>query len=246
MNSTPTVIVTGASSGIGLAIAQAYLARGYNVVGNGRTLKRLQTAAVSLGNPQNFLPVAGDIALKATAETLFKQAIAAFGRVDILINNAGIFIPKPASEYSEQDIDAMINTNLKGFLFPSQLAASHMSKNKAGHIVNITASVAMQPNVKVPALLPVMVKGGVNQATRALALELAADNVRVNAVAPGIIETPLHSDYSGTAGFLSTLSPSGKTGSAQDVVNAVLYLTDSEFVSGTVMAVDGGSTAGVW
>ncbi|NWC65606.1 SDR family NAD(P)-dependent oxidoreductase [Cedecea sp. P7760] len=246
MNSTPTVIVTGASSGIGLAIAQAYLARGYNVVGNGRTLKRLETAAASLGNPQNFLPVAGDIALKATAETLFKQAIAAFGRVDILINNAGIFIPKPASEYSEQDIDAMINTNLKGFLFPSQLAASHMSKNKAGHIVNITASVAMQPNVKVPALLPVMVKGGLNQATRALALELAADNVRVNAVAPGIIETPLHSDYSGTAGFLSTLSPSGKTGSVQDVVNAVLYLTDSEFVSGTVMAVDGGSTAGVW
>jgi NAD(P)-dependent dehydrogenase (short-subunit alcohol dehydrogenase family) len=246
MNSTPTVIVTGASSGIGLAIAQAYLARGYNVVGNGRTLKRLQTAAASLGNPENFLPVAGDIALKATAETLFKQAIAAFGRVDILINNAGIFIPKPASEYSEQDIDAMINTNLKGFLFPSQLAASHMSKNKAGHIVNITASVAMQPNVKVPALLPVMVKGGLNQATRALALELAADNVRVNAVAPGIIETPLHSDYSGTAGFLSTLSPSGKTGSVQDVVNAVLYLTDSEFVSGTVMAVDGGSTAGVW
>jgi NAD(P)-dependent dehydrogenase (short-subunit alcohol dehydrogenase family) len=201
MNSTPTVIVTGASSGIGLAIAQAYLARGYNVVGNGRTLKRLETAAASLGNPQDFLPVAGDIALKATAETLFKQAIAAFGRVDILINNAGIFIPKPASEYSEQDIDAMINTNLKGFLFPSQLAASHMSKNKAGHIVNITASVAMQPNVKVPALLPVMVKGGLNQATRALALELAADNVRVNAVAPGIIETPLHSDYSGTAYF---------------------------------------------
>ncbi|NIF31472.1 SDR family oxidoreductase [Enterobacter sp. Cy-643] len=246
MNSTPTVIVTGASSGIGLAIAQAYLARGYNVVGNGRTLKRLETAAASLGNPANFLPVAGDIALKSTAETLFKQAIAAFGRVDILINNAGIFIPKPASDYSEQDIDALINTNLKGFLFPSQLAASHMSQNKAGHIVNITASVAMQPNVKVPALLPVMVKGGLNQATRALALELAADNVRVNAVAPGIIETPLHADYSGSIGFLSTLSPSGKTGTVQDVVNAVLYLTDSQFVSGTVMAVDGGSTAGVW
>lgn len=246
MNSTPTVIVTGASSGIGLAIAQAYLARGYNVVGNARTMKRLQTAAASLGNPDKFLPVAGDISLKATATELFKQAIAAFGRVDILINNAGIFIPKPASEYSEQDIDALINTNLKGFLFPSQLAASHMSKNKAGHIVNITASVAIQPNVKVPALLPVMVKGGLNQATRALALELAADNVRVNAVAPGIIETPLHADYAGSAGFLSTLSPSGRTGNVQDVVNAVLYLTDSAFVSGTVMAVDGGSTAGVW
>lgn len=246
MNSTPTVIVTGASSGIGLAIAQAYLARGYNVVGNGRTLKRLETAAASFGNPANFLAVPGDIGLKTTAEALFKQAIAAFGRVDILINNAGIFIPKPASDYSEQDIDALINTNLKGFLFPSQLAASHMSKNKSGHIVNITASVAMQPNVKVPALLPVMVKGGLNQATRALALELAADNVRVNAVAPGIIETPLHADYSGSVGFLSSLSPSGKTGTVQDVVNAVLYLTDSQFVSGTVMAVDGGSTAGIW
>ena len=246
MHATPTVIVTGASSGIGLAIAGAYLARGYNVVGNARTLKRLQTAAASLGNPANFLLIAGDISLPTTAEMLFKEAIAAFGKVDILINNAGIFIPKPATEYSEQDIDALINTNLKGFLFPSQQAASHMSKNKAGHIVNITASIALQPNVKVPALLPVMIKGGLNEATRGLALELAADNVRVNAVAPGIIETPLHSDYSGSSGFLSTLSPSGRTGKTQDVVDAVLYLTDSTFVSGTVMAVDGGSTAGTW
>lgn len=246
MNSNPTVIVTGASSGIGLAIAEAYLARGYNVVGNARTLERLQAAAASLGNPENFLLVAGDIALKATAEALFKQAIDAFGRVDILINNAGIFIPKAVTEYSEQDIDALINTNLKGFLFPSQLAAGHMSKNKSGHIVNITASVALQPNVKVPALLPVIVKGGLNQATRALALELAADNVRVNAVAPGIIETPLHSDYANSVDFLSALSPSGKTGKAEDIVNAVLYLTDSDFVSGTVMAVDGGGSAGTW
>ena len=246
MHATPTVIVTGASSGIGLAIAGAYLARGYNVVGNARTLKRLQTAAASLGNPANFLLIAGDISLPTTAEMLFKEAISAFGKVDILINNAGIFIPKPATEYSEQDIDALINTNLKGFLFPSQQAASHMSKNKAGHIVNITASIALQPNVKVPALLPVMIKGGLNEATRGLALELAADNVRVNAVAPGIIETPLHSDYSGSSGFLSTLSPSGRTGKTQDVVDAVLYLTDSTFVSGTVMAVDGGSTAGTW
>ncbi|WP_423775563.1 SDR family NAD(P)-dependent oxidoreductase [Cedecea davisae] len=177
---------------------------------------------------------------------LFKEAITAFGKVDILINNAGIFIPKPLTEYSEQDIDALINTNLKGFLFPLQQAASHMSKNKAGHIVNITASIALQPNVKVPALLPVMIKGGLNEATRGLALELAADNVRVNAVAPGIIETPLHSDYSGSIGFFSSLSPSDRTGKTQDVVDVVLYLTDSTFVSGTVMAVDGGSTAGTW
>jgi len=246
MTSANTVIITGASSGIGLALAKAYLERGDNVVGNARTLERLQAAAASLGNPQNFLLVPGDIALRSTAEALFSQAIATFGKVDILINNAGIFIPKPVSEYSEQDIDALINTNLKGFLFPSQLAASHMVKNQSGHIVNITASVALQPNSKVPALLPIMVKGGLNQATKGLALELSSSNVRVNAVAPGIIETPLHANYADAQTFLKSLSPSGKTGNTRDIVDAVLYLTDSQFVSGTILAVDGGSTAGTW
>lgn len=241
-----TVIVTGASSGIGFAVAKAYLERGYNVVGNARTLARLESAAAKLGNPANFLPVAGDIALPATAAALFEQAIAAFGKVDILINNAGIFIARPVSDYTQEDVAAIVSTNLLGFFYPSQQAARHMSANQQGHIVTITASLAMQPNAKVPALLPILIKGGLNHATRGLALELAASNVRVNAVAPGIIDTPLHPDDAGTRAFLQTLSPSGVTGSTQDIVNAILYLTDSRFTTGTVMAVDGGSTAGTW
>lgn len=246
METKKTVIVTGASSGIGFAVAKAYLELGYNVVGNARTLARLESAAAKLGNPANFLPVAGDIALPATAEALFEQAIAAFGKVDILINNAGIFIAKPVSDYTQEDVAAIVSTNLMGFFYPSQQAARHMSANKQGHIVTITASLAMQPNAKVPALLPVLIKGGLNHATRGLALELAGSNVRVNAVAPGIIDTPLHPDDAGTKAFLQTLSPSGATGSTQDVVDAILYLTGSTFTSGAVLAVDGGSTAGSW
>jgi NAD(P)-dependent dehydrogenase (short-subunit alcohol dehydrogenase family) len=246
MNSKQTVIVTGASSGIGFAVAKAYLERGYNVVGNARTLERLQSAAEQLGNPANFLLVPGDISKAATAADLFEKAIAAFGKVDILINNAGIFLAKPIGEYTEDDLDSIVSTNLKGFFFPSQQAATHMAKNGAGHIVTITASLAMQPNVKVPALLPILIKGGLNHATRGLAIELAGSNVRVNAIAPGIIKTPMHSADEGTQSFLKTLAPNGATGDTQDVVNAVLYLTDSAFTSGTVMAVDGGATAGTW
>jgi len=246
MKSTKTVIVTGASSGIGFAVAQAYLQRGYNVVGNARSLDGLQGAAAKLGNPANFLFVAGDIAKPATAAALFDKAIAAFGKVDILINNAGIFIAKPIADYTEDDLESIVSTNLKGFFYPTQQAATHMRKNKDGHIVTITASIAMQPNVKVPAVLPILIKGGLNHATRGLAIELADANVRVHAVAPGIIDTPMHSDDEGTRAFFRTLAPNGATGVTQDVVNAVLYLTDSTFSSGTVMAVDGGATAGTF
>jgi NAD(P)-dependent dehydrogenase (short-subunit alcohol dehydrogenase family) len=179
-----TVIVTGASSGIGFAVAEAYLKRGYNVVGNARTIERLKAAADKLGNPSNFVLVPGDIAKPETAKLLFERAVAAFGKVDILINNAGIFIAKPVTDYTEQDLDDLLNTNLKGVFYPSQQAAAHMGANQSGHIVNITASIAMQPNAKVPALLPILIKGGLNNATRGLAIELAASNVKVNAVAP--------------------------------------------------------------
>ncbi|MES2017760.1 MAG: SDR family oxidoreductase [Pseudomonadota bacterium] len=246
MKSNKTVIITGASSGIGLALAKAYLARGDNVVGNARTLARLQSAAAQLGNPANFLLVPGDIAKAATAAALFDQAIAAFGKVDILINNAGIFMAKPIGQYTEDDLESLVSTNLKGFFYPSQQAAAHMAKNRNGHIVTITASIAMQPNAKVPALLPILIKGGLNHATRGLAIELAAANVRVNAIAPGIINTPMHGADEGTQAFLKTLAPNGASGETQDVVDAVLYLTDSTFTSGTVMAVDGGATAGTW
>jgi NAD(P)-dependent dehydrogenase (short-subunit alcohol dehydrogenase family) len=241
-----TVIVTGASSGIGFAIAEAYLKRGYNVVGNARTIERLKVASDKLGNPANFLLVPGDISQAATAKALFDRAVEAFGKVDILINNAGIFIAKPVTDYTEQDLDDLLNTNLKGVFFPTQQAAAHMGANKSGHIVNITAAIAMQPNVKVPALLPVLIKGGLNNATRALAIELAASNVKVNAVAPGIIATPMHSEDEATQSFFRTLAPTGTSGVTDDVVNAVLYLTESNFTTGTILPVDGGGSAGTW
>jgi NAD(P)-dependent dehydrogenase (short-subunit alcohol dehydrogenase family) len=242
---TKTAIVTGASSGLGFAIAKAYLARGYNVVGNARTMDRLQTAAAQLGNPANFLPVAGDIAAPETAKALFEQAAARFGKVDILVNNAGIFIAKPAVDYTEADTDAIVATNLKGFLFPAQEAIRHMEANGGGHIVNITASLGVTP-AKATALLPVLIKGGLNMATRALALELAGKNIKVNAVAPGIISTPLHGTDAATQEFLKGLVPTHRLGTAQDIADAVLYLTDSTFISGHILTVDDGGSAGNW
>lgn len=246
MSSAKTVIVTGASSGLGLAIAKAYLDLGFNVVGNARTLARLQEAADSLGNPANFLLVEGDIALANTATRLFERAIEAFGKVDILISNAGIFVPSPVTDYTEAQLESIVDTNLKGFFYPAQAAARHMTANGGGQIVAITASIALQPNVKVPALLPVLIKGGLNSAVRGLALELAASQVQVNGVAPGIIATPMHGTDQPTRDFLKTLSPSGRIGTPQDIVDAVLYLTSSTFVSGAIIPVDGGSTGGTW
>jgi NAD(P)-dependent dehydrogenase (short-subunit alcohol dehydrogenase family) len=243
---TKTVIVTGASSGLGFAIAQAYLERGHNVVGNARTAERLQVAAGQLGNPRNFVGVPGDIGVPATAKALFAQAVEHFGSADILVNNAGIFIAKPVGDYTDDDLDAIVATNLKGFFYPAREAARHMAANGGGHIVTITASIGIAPTAKVPALLPVLVKGGLNAATRALALELAGSNVRVNAVAPGIIDTPLHPGDAGTQAFLRGLAPTGTVGTARDVADAVLYLTGSGFTTGAVLAVDGGATAGNW
>jgi NAD(P)-dependent dehydrogenase (short-subunit alcohol dehydrogenase family) len=241
-----TVIVTGASSGIGLAIAEAYLKRGDNVVGNARTMARLQEAAASIGNPEHFLLVDGDIGRPETARKLFDRAIEAFGRVDILIANAGIFIAKPTVEFTEEDVNSIIDTNLKGFFYPAQAAAKHMTANGSGHIIAITACIAMQPNAKLPALMSVLIKGGLNHAVRGLALELAPSGVQVNAVAPGIIDTPIFPRDEATWEFLRTFAPNGKTGVPQDVVDAVLYLTGSTYVTGSIMTVDGGSTAGTW
>src|SRR5688500_4217781 len=150
-----TVVITGASSGIGLALAAAFLQRGDNVVGNARTAERLQQAAASLGSPDNFLGVPGDIADPAVGTALVRQAIERFGQVDVLVNNAGIFNAKPFVEYTEDELEQMVATNLKGFVYASQAAAKHMVARRQGHIVNITASIALQPNQQVPAGLPV-------------------------------------------------------------------------------------------
>lgn len=243
-NTSPTVVITGASSGIGLGLAEAYLARGFNVVANARTDERLAAAAKQLGSPARFLGVAGDIGQRDTARQLIDRAVEHFGQVDVLINNAGIFNAKPFVEYSEEELDRIVATNIKGFVYASQAAAAHMVPRRQGHIVNITASLALQPNLKVPALLPVLVKGGVNAATRALALELSPHNVKVNAVAPGIVDTPLYTPE--MHGFLNGLAPAGRIAQVREIADAVLYLTSSDFTTGVVLPVDGGMSTGTW
>ncbi|SDD41164.1 SDR family NAD(P)-dependent oxidoreductase [Paraburkholderia lycopersici] len=237
-----TVIITGASSGIGFALAESYLSAGFNVVGNGRSQERLHDAAKKLGNPDNFLAVEGDIAAADTSDLLFGRAISHFGKVDILVNNAGIFIAKPITSYTTDDLDMLIDTNLRGFFYPTQAAAAHMIENGGGHIVNITAVVGIQPNANVPATLPALMKGGINQATRSLATELAKHKIKVNAVAPGVIDTPLHNPEKHA--FLATLNPFGRLGQIKEIVDAVRYLTDADFTTGVILPVDGGAAAG--
>jgi len=243
-NTSPTVVITGASSGIGLGLAQAYLERGFNVVANAPTDERLATAAKQLGPPARFLGVAGDIGRRDTAQRLIDRAVERFGQVDVLVNNAGIFNAKPFVEYTEEELDQLVATNLKGFVYASQAAAKHMVARRQGHIVNITASIALQPNQQVPAALPVLIKGGINAATRALALELAPHNVKVNAVAPGIVDTPLYTPE--MHGFLNGLAPAGRIATVREIADAVLYLTSADFTTGVVLPVDGGMSTGKW
>ena len=244
MSLNKTVIITGASSGIGLGLVKAFLARGYNVVGNARTPSGLDAAAAELGHPAGFLGVAGDISDPATSTALISQAVEAFGAVDGLVNNAGFFLPKPFVEYSPQDLDALLDTNLKGLVFASQAAAAHMIGRQQGFIINISAAVALQPNIQVPAALPVLIKGGVNQMTRALALELSPHNIKVNAVAPGIIDTPMHDPAH--RDFLNHLAPAGRVGTIEEIAEAVLYLAGADFTTGAILPVDGGMSTGKW
>lgn len=238
---TKTVIVTGASSGIGLGIANAYLDRGFNVVANGRSEAKLQQ---HFADRSNVIWVSGDIGVKATAQQLVDRTLATFGAVDILVNNAGIFNAKPFTDYSDEEFDALVSTNLKGFFYLSQMVAKEMVKQQRGDIVNITASIALQPQSTVPAAIPILLKGGLTQVTKALALEFAPHGIKVNAVSPGIIKTPMYSE--GMVDFLNQLQPVGHIGEISDVVEAVLYLTDAKFTTGTILTVDGGMTAGRW
>jgi NAD(P)-dependent dehydrogenase (short-subunit alcohol dehydrogenase family) len=241
---TRTAIVTGASSGIGLTLARAFLERGYAVIGNARTLSRLKTASEALGSPDRFVPVEGDIGRPEVAERLFAVALERFGHVDVLVNNAGVFIATPTADYEVADVEQMISTNLKGFFYPSQQAARHMGARGSGSIINITASLAAQPQAAVPALLAVLIKGGIANATRALALELAPRGVRVNAIAPGIIDTPMHTPA--THDFLKALSPLKRLGTVEQIAEAAFYLVGAEFTTGVILPVDGGATAGRW
>ncbi|WP_422775777.1 SDR family NAD(P)-dependent oxidoreductase [Pseudomonas mediterranea] len=244
MSLNKTVIITGASSGIGLGLVKAFLDRGYNVVGNARSRTGLDDAAGQFDHSARFIGVAGDIADPATSTQLIAKAVEAFGAVDGLVNNAGFFLPKPFIEYSPQDLESLLDTNLKGLVYASQAAAAHMISRRQGFIINISAAVALQPNIQVPAALPVLIKGGVNQMTRALALELSPHNIKVNAVAPGIIDTPMHDPAHRE--FLNNLAPAGRVGTIGEIAEAVLYLAGADFTTGAVLPVDGGMSTGKW
>lgn len=237
-----TAVVTGASSGIGFALTKMFLEHGFDVVGNARTRERLTTAHRELGSPSSFLAVEGDIGDPATSERIAREASERFGQIDVWVNNAGIFQVKPFVDVTPEDIDALVRANLFGFVHGSQAAAKHMIPRRQGAIISITASIAQQPSSKVPATVPILIKAGINQATKALALELAPHGITVAAVAPGIIDTPLYEREQHD--FLAGLQPAGRIGTPNEIADAVWYLANAKFTTGTVLTVDGGMAAG--
>lgn len=235
-----TAIVTGASSGIGLGLATALLDHGYQVVANSRRI----TESGALAASEDLALVDGDVGSPETARRLVETAVRRFGTVDVLVNNAGIFIPKPFTDYTTEDFEQLISTNLAGFFYVTQEAVRQMVRQGEGHVVNITTTLADQPIAGVPASIPVLTKGGLNAVTAALAIEFAHTGVRFNAIGAGIIDTPMHKPE--THGFLKTLHPIQRIGKVSEIVDAVLYLTDATFVTGEVLHVDGGAHAGRW
>ncbi|MCW2242075.1 SDR family NAD(P)-dependent oxidoreductase [Azospirillum canadense] len=235
--STQTVaLITGASQGIGAGLVAGFRQRGFAVVATSRSIQ-------PSGDP-NVLAVGGDIADPDTAKRVVAAARERFGHIDTLVNNAGIFVAKPFTEYTAADFAAVMATNVAGFFHVSQLAAAQMLTQGSGHIVNITTTLVDQPLAGVPAALASLSKGGLDAVVRSLAIEYAGKGIRVNAVSPGIIKTPMHTPE--THEFLSALHPVGHMGSIQDIVDAVLYLDGAGFVTGETLHVDGGQHAGRW
>jgi NAD(P)-dependent dehydrogenase (short-subunit alcohol dehydrogenase family) len=233
-NERKVAIVTGASQGIGAALVKGFRDRNYRVVATSRSITQ--------GSDPDILAVPGDIADPATAETVVREAMARFGRVDTLVNNAGIFIAKPFTDYTAEDFQAKIATNLAGFFHITQQAARAMLAQGSGHIVSITTSLTDQAVAGVPTVLANLTKGGINSATKALAIEYATQGIRVNAVSPGIIKTPMHAPQ--THEFLANLHPVKRLGEVKDIVDAVLFLESAPFVTGEILHVDGGQSAG--
>ena len=227
-------VITGASQGIGAALVKAYRERDYRVVTIARSIKPSTDPDVAA--------VIGDIADWKTAERAIGEAVERFGRVDTLVNNAGIFIAKPFTQYTTADYAAMLGVNLAGFFRITQLAVAEMEKRGSGHIVQITTTLGEQALSSVPAVLASLTKGGLNAATRSLAIEYAKRGIRVNAVSPGIIKTPMHTPDTYEA--LGRLHPMGHMGETSDIVGAVLYLEQAPFVTGEILHVDGGQSAG--
>jgi NAD(P)-dependent dehydrogenase (short-subunit alcohol dehydrogenase family) len=227
-------LITGASQGIGAALVKAYRDRNYRVVATARSVK--------WPGDDDILIVPGDIAERKTAERAVSEGMARFGRIDTLVNNAGIFIARPFTSYTKEDFAAVLSVNTAGFFHITQRVLSEMEKQRSGHIVQITASLADNAIAGVPAVLAALTKGGLNAATRSLAIEYAKRGIRVNAVAPGIIKSPMHPLE--THAELDALHPVGHMGEISDVVDAVLYLESANFVTGEILHVDGGQNAG--
>jgi len=238
MSDNKTAIVTGASGGIGAGLVEAFLKEGYNVVGTSLSATQSLTASPAL------VLVDGDIGKPETAAKAVDAAIKHFGTIDVLVNNAGIFFTKRFTDFTTEDFNRLVSTNLLGFLYITQLAVKQMLRQNSGNVVTISAALADQPIMGINGSVPMIIKGGLNTVTRSLAIEFAKEGIRFNAVAPGVVDTPLHKDDPKDS--LTKLQPMGKIASVKDVVDAVLYLAQANQVTGEVLHVDGGSHAGRW
>src|SRR5499426_3474064 len=236
-----TAIVTGASQGIGAGIVNAFVERGFNVVANSRKVTQSTEVAAS----DRVALVEGHIGEPATAARIVETALSRFQSIDVLVNNAGIFFTKPFTDYTAEDFKALVSTNLEGFLYVTQLAIKHMvAQQTGGSIVTITAALARNPIRGVPAAVPMLTKGGLETITQHLAMEYALDGIRVNAVAPGAVDTPLTKDR--PRNVMESLSPMGRPSRVRDITDAVMYLTDAATVTGDILYVDGGAHFGRW
>jgi NAD(P)-dependent dehydrogenase (short-subunit alcohol dehydrogenase family) len=239
-NYRQTALITGASSGIGLGLTKGFLAAGFNVVANSRRV----SAAGTLIPADDLLLVEGDVGDASTARRLIEKTEQRFGRLDVLINNAGIFVPKPFVEYTAEDFQRVVSTNLAGFFHVTQEAVQHMQRHGGGQIITISTTLAQQPVAGVNAALTNLTKGGLNSATRGLAIEYAAQGIRVNAIAPGIVDTPMHK--ADNHEFLKRLHPIPRLATVEEIVDAALFLARASFITGEVLYVDGGAHAGKW
>jgi NAD(P)-dependent dehydrogenase (short-subunit alcohol dehydrogenase family) len=227
-------VITGASQGIGAALVKAYRERGYRVVATARSMQPSDDDAI--------LAIPGDIADRNTAERVMSAGVDRFGRIDTLVNNAGIFIAKPFAQYTEADYRAILGVNVTGFFYMTQLALAEMEKHGSGHVVQITTSLVDHALSAGPAALASLTKGSLNAVTKSLAIEYAKKGIRVNAVAPGIVKTPMHPPE--TQAPLAALHPLGRMAEVTDIVEAILYLEGAGFVTGEILHVDGGQSAG--
>ncbi|MCA8315692.1 SDR family oxidoreductase [Burkholderia multivorans] len=232
--SKKVVVVTGASQGIGAKVVDAFRWLDYRVVATSRSIKP--------SNDDDMLCIAGDIGDRATARRVIAEGIARFGRIDTLVNNAGIYIGRPFTEHTPEDYAAVMNVNMAGFYHVTQLAIAEMEKRGSGHVVSVTASIDQVAIGGVYSVLAALTKGGINAATKSLAIEYAKKGIRVNAVAPGNIKTPMHAPELHEA--LSAFNPVGRLGEASDIADAILFLDAAPFVTGEILHVDGGQSAG--